>query len=132
MKKVHRHRGSGKRARRQARRTARFGAPDASLTGSAGMLAVGELMDRLGVVEAPDAGVGASKSRARGVSGGELVASLTQYQLLDSQVRQRGGPGPGQRVRRRSTGQGDVGSGYERASLSPEKAQRAPAGKKLR
>ena len=47
------------------------------------MLAVGELMDRLGVIEALDAGIGPLKSRARGVTGGELVASLAQCQLLD-------------------------------------------------
>ncbi len=61
----------------------RFGAPDASLTSSAGVLAVGELMDRLGVIEALDTGIGAIKSRARGVTGGELVAALAQCQLLD-------------------------------------------------
>jgi hypothetical protein len=47
------------------------------------VLAVGELMDRLGVVEALDTGIGPIKSRSRGVSGGELVASLAQCQLLD-------------------------------------------------
>jgi len=61
----------------------RFGAPDASLTGSAGVLAVGELMDRLGVIEALDTGIGAIKSRARGLTGGQLVAALAQCQLLD-------------------------------------------------
>jgi hypothetical protein len=72
-----------RRARKSARRSARFGAPDASLTGSAGVLAVGELMDRLGVIEALDTGIGPIKSRARGVSGGQLVAALAQCQLLD-------------------------------------------------
>jgi len=72
-----------RRARKSARRRARFGAPDASLTGSAGVLAVGELMDRLGVIEALDTGIGAIKARARGVTGGELVAALAQCQLLD-------------------------------------------------
>ncbi len=75
------------RARRSVgkspRRTVRFGAPDASLTGSAGVLAVGELMDRLGVIEALDTGIGAIKSRARGLTGGQLVAALAQCQLLD-------------------------------------------------
>jgi len=61
----------------------RFGATDASLTGCAGVLAVGELMDRLGVIEALDTGIGPIKSRARGVSGGQLVAALAQCQLLD-------------------------------------------------
>jgi len=75
------------RARRSVgkspRRTVRFGAPDASLTGSAGVLAVGELMDRLGVIEALDTGIAAIKSRARGLTGGQLVAALAQCQLLD-------------------------------------------------
>jgi hypothetical protein len=47
------------------------------------VLAVGELMDRLGVIEALDAGIGPIKSRARGLTGGEVVASLAQCQLLD-------------------------------------------------
>jgi len=86
VKKLRGARSSGKSARRlahRARRRARFGAPDASLTGSAGVLAVGELMDRLGVIEALDAGIGPIKTRALGVTGGELVASLAQCQLLD-------------------------------------------------
>ena len=53
------------------------------MTSSAGLLAVGELMDRLGVIEALDTGIGAIKARARGVTGGELVAALAQCQLLD-------------------------------------------------
>ncbi len=57
--------------------------PDASLTSSAGVLALGELMDRLGVIEALDSGIGPIKSRSRGVTGGELVAALAQCQLLD-------------------------------------------------
>ncbi len=83
MKKLRGRRSGGKSARRRARRRARFGAPDASLTGSAGVLAVGELMDRLGVIEGLDAGIGPIKTRALGVTGGELVASLAQCQLLD-------------------------------------------------
>ncbi len=42
------------------------------------MLAVGELMDRLGVIEALDTGIGAIKSRARGISGGQMEAALAQ------------------------------------------------------
>ncbi len=86
MKKLRARRSNGKWARRlaqSARRRVRFGAPDASLTGSAGVLAVGELMDRLGVIEALDAGIGPIKSRAVGHTGGELVAGLAQCQLLD-------------------------------------------------
>jgi len=83
VKKLRARRGLAKLARRRARRRARFGAPDASLTGSAGVLAVAELMDRLGVIEALDTGIGPIKARARGVTGGELVAGLAQCQLLD-------------------------------------------------
>jgi len=79
VKKLRGRRSTGKSARRRVR----FGAPDASLTGSAGVLAVGELMDRLGVIEALDTGIGPIKARAVGVSGGELVAGLAQCQLLD-------------------------------------------------
>jgi len=53
------------------------------LTGSAGVLALGELMDRLGVIEALDTGIGPIKTRALGVTAGELVAGLAQCQLLD-------------------------------------------------
>jgi len=86
VKKLRARRSTGKSARRRARwarRTARFGAPDASLTGSAGVLALGELMDRLGVIEALDTGIGPIKTRALGVTAGELVAGLAQCQLLD-------------------------------------------------
>ena len=61
----------------------RFGAPDPSLTGSAGVLAVAELVERLAVVPALDAGVGPIKSRDRGASGGQLLVALAQCQLLD-------------------------------------------------
>lgn len=43
---------------------------------------MGEPTDRLGVIEALDTGIGPIKGRARGVSGGELVAGLAQCQLL--------------------------------------------------
>lgn len=62
-----------------------LGAPDASLTGSVGVLAVGELLDRLGVIEVLDAGIGPIKTRARGITGRELVAGLAQCQLLDGE-----------------------------------------------
>jgi hypothetical protein len=56
--------------------------PDVSLTGSAGVVALAELIDRLGVLEVLDEGIGAIKQRERGVSGGELLAALAQCQLL--------------------------------------------------
>jgi len=58
------------------------GAPDPSLTPAAGMLAVSELVDRLGVVSALDAGIGSFKTRNRGLSGGQLLVSLAGAQLL--------------------------------------------------
>jgi len=60
----------------------RFGAPDASLTGSAGLAALAELVDRLGVVGLFDTHVGPIKARDRGVSAGQLLVGLAQSQLL--------------------------------------------------
>jgi hypothetical protein len=53
-----------------------------SLTGSAGVAALAELVDRLGVVEVLDEHVGAIKQRDRGVSAGQLLVALAQCQLL--------------------------------------------------
>lgn len=58
------------------------GAPDPSLTGASGVLAVSELVERLGVVELLDAGVGPIKQRDRGVGGGQLLTVMAQSQLL--------------------------------------------------
>jgi hypothetical protein len=52
------------------------GAPDASLTANAGLAAVSELCDRLGVIEAIDAAVGPVKQRDRGFGAGELLAGI--------------------------------------------------------
>ncbi|HEX9358419.1 MAG TPA: hypothetical protein VF933_31975 [Streptosporangiaceae bacterium] len=49
------------RGRKRKRRQARVGAPDAALTPSAGLAAVSELCDRLGVIEAIDTAVGPVK-----------------------------------------------------------------------
>jgi hypothetical protein len=73
---VNRIRG-GKRQRRQAR----IGAPDPALTPNAGMAAVSELCERLGVIGALDAAVGPVKQRARGFGAGELLAGLAAAQL---------------------------------------------------
>jgi hypothetical protein len=59
----------------------RVGVPDKSLTGAAGLVAVSELVARLGVVEALDAGIGAIKQRARGVTGGQLLVSVACAQM---------------------------------------------------
>jgi hypothetical protein len=67
----------GKRSRQQVQ----IGAPDESLTAVSGMVAVTELCERLGVIEALDAAVGPIKARERGRSGGELLVGLAAAQL---------------------------------------------------
>jgi len=73
---VRRIRGS-KRKRRQVR----VGAPDRALTANAGLAAVAELCDRLGVIEELDAAVGPIKQRDRGFGAGELLTGLAAAQL---------------------------------------------------
>ena len=60
----------------------RIGAPDASLTPASGVVAVAELVGRLGVVQALDDAVGTIKQRDRGVSAGQFLVSLAQAQML--------------------------------------------------
>ena len=60
----------------------RVGVPDASLTPASGVVAVAELVGRLGVVEAFDDAVGAIKQRDRGLSAGQFLVSLAQAQML--------------------------------------------------
>ena len=59
----------------------RVGAPDAALTPCAGMAAVSELCERLGVIGALDAAVGPVKQRDRGFGAGELLAGIAAAQL---------------------------------------------------
>ena len=59
----------------------RIGAPDASLTPNGGLVAVTEVVDRLGVVESLDAAIGPIKQRRRGHSGGQLLVGLAAAQL---------------------------------------------------
>jgi hypothetical protein len=73
---VSRIRGDGGRRQR-----VRPGAPDASLTANAGLAAVTELCDRLGVIEAVDAAVGPVKQRDRGFGAGELLCGIAAAQL---------------------------------------------------
>jgi Transposase DDE domain group 1 len=68
-------------AGRRKRRQARIGAPDAALTPNAGLAAVSELCDRLGVIGALDAAVGPVKQRDRGLGAGELLAGIAAAQL---------------------------------------------------
>jgi hypothetical protein len=58
-----------------------IGAPDANLTPVSGMVAVTELMDRLGVIDRLDAAIGPIKTRRRGFSGGQLLVGMTAAQL---------------------------------------------------
>jgi hypothetical protein len=67
--------GAGKR------RQPRIGAPDPALTSSAGLAAVTELCDRLGVIGAVDAAVGPIKQRDRGFGAGELLCGIAAAQL---------------------------------------------------
>ena len=59
----------------------RAGAPDASLTANAGLAAVTELCDRLGVADELDAAVGPIKQRDRGFGAGELLTGIAAAQL---------------------------------------------------
>ncbi|WP_131772445.1 MULTISPECIES: hypothetical protein [Protofrankia] len=51
------------------------------MTESAGLVALSELVDRLAVVEALDAGIGPVKRRARGLGAGELLVGMATSQL---------------------------------------------------
>jgi hypothetical protein len=69
------------RVGRRRRRQVRVGAPDRALTANAGLAAVTELCDRLGVVEELDAAVGPIKQRDRGFGAGELLTGIAAAQL---------------------------------------------------
>ena len=69
------------RVGRRKRRQVRIGAPDQALTANAGLAAVGELCDRLGVVEELEAAVGPIKQRDRGFGAGELLTGIAAAQL---------------------------------------------------
>lgn len=59
----------------------RVGAPDPSLTRHAGMIAVTELVERLGVIGSIDAAVGPIKKRARGFGLGGVLVGMAAAQL---------------------------------------------------
>jgi hypothetical protein len=59
----------------------KIGKPDPGLTSVSGMVAVTEMVDRLGVVEALDAAVGPIKQRDRGFSGGEVLVGVAAAQM---------------------------------------------------
>src|SRR5947199_7434421 len=60
----------------------RVGAPDASLTPASGVVAVAELVGRLGVTAALDDAVGSVKQRDRGLSAGQFLVAVAQAQML--------------------------------------------------
>lgn len=70
-----------RRQRREARRLVRIGTSDPTLTPNAGLIAITELVDRVGVATALDAGIGPVKRRDRGMTGGELLVSLASCQM---------------------------------------------------
>lgn len=70
------------RRRKPARKRVWIGAPDPSLTATSGVAAVAEFVEKLDVVSTFDRGIGSIKTRARGVTAGELLVGLAQSQLL--------------------------------------------------
>lgn len=74
MSRLRRRGGSKKRVR--------VGVSDGSLTGAAGLVAVTELVERLGVAASLDRHIGPMKQRNRGLSGGQLLMAVTLAQLL--------------------------------------------------
>lgn len=73
-------RGKKRSAKRSARRV-RIGVPDGSLTALAGLAAVDEVTARLGIVGALDRGIGPTKQRDRGLTGGQLLLGMATAQL---------------------------------------------------
>ena len=77
-----------KTLRRNSRRSkhprskVRIGKPDTTVTGLAGLAAVDELTERLGLVAALDRGIGPIKQRGRGLTGGQLLAGMATAQLV--------------------------------------------------
>jgi hypothetical protein len=65
----------------RSRQQPRIGAPDPALTPNAGLAAVTELCDRLGVIGALDTAVGPVKQRERGFGAGQLLTGLAAAQL---------------------------------------------------
>src|SRR5215204_3052747 len=67
--------------RRRGGQRVRVGAPDVSVTAVAGMAAVTELVERLGVIGELDAAVGPIKLRNRGYGVGQLLVGVMAAQL---------------------------------------------------
>ena len=86
----------------------RVGAADASLTSASGVVAVAELVGRLGVTAALDDGVGSIKQRDRGLSAGEFLVAVAQAQMFGG-VLDRVGPPPHRYGRGGAVGRGHAG-----------------------
>jgi Transposase DDE domain group 1 len=69
------------RGGKRKRQPVRVGVADRALTPNAGMAAVTELCDRLGVIAALDAAVGPVKQRDRGFGAGQLLTGIAAAQL---------------------------------------------------
>ena len=63
----------------------RIGAPEASLTPASGVVAVAELVGRLGVIGALDDAVGAIKQRDRGLTAGQFLVAVAQAQMCGAE-----------------------------------------------
>jgi Transposase DDE domain group 1 len=63
----------------------RIGAPDASLTPASGVVALAEMVGRLGVSAALDDAVGGIKQRDRGLSAGQFLVAVAQAQMLGAE-----------------------------------------------
>ncbi len=81
------------RPRKPRRKRVTIGAPDPSLTATSGVAAVAEFLDKLGVVDMFDRGIGPIKQRARGLSAGELLVGLAQWAGPSSSSRSGAGLG---------------------------------------
>ena len=82
MKRVRGRKRVRNRRRGRVRKHVGFGASDRSLTATAGVAALAELVDKLDMVGLLDSGIGSIKARDRGASAGELLVGLAQSQLL--------------------------------------------------
>src|SRR5947208_13318977 len=63
----------------------RIGVPEALLTPASGVVAVAELVGRLGVTAALDDAVGSIKQRDRGLSAGQFLVAVAQAQMCGAQ-----------------------------------------------
>jgi hypothetical protein len=100
------------------------------VTGSSGMAAVTELVNRLGMIKMLDAAIGPIKSRDRGYTGGQLLVGLAAAHGTDRSIVRRLSPPAGTETRRspisaRTLGQGD-GASAQPARLDDPSMQQSP------